>query len=220
MAKLLLCVVLISAMAAMAQPCPEVKLQEGPWKGTPLHEAIRRNDAAAAQRLMTAAALNQRDSFGNTPLVAALTPAASLEPAGVLSEGKARARIQAENTARQAIVAALLAKGAAVNEPGAGGSTPLIQLAGWGYSPATDRRLAGQFLRLGANVIARDDFGTTALMLAARRGKMDLVELLISKGADPKAKNCHGETAASLARSGGYPAVAQRLATATVAGSQ
>jgi ankyrin repeat protein len=213
MMKLLPFVVLLSAAPAIAQPCPEVKLQEGVWKGTPLLEAIRRNDTGAAQRLMTADALNQRDSFGNTPLVAALTPAASLEPAGVLSADKAHARIQAENKARQAIVLALLAKGAAVNEPGAGGTTPLIQVAGWGYSPPADRRLAEQFLRLEANVNARDDFGSTALMLAARRGKMDLVQLLLAKGADPKAKNCHGETAASLAQFGGYPAVAQRLAS-------
>jgi ankyrin repeat protein len=211
MVKLLPSLVLISAMAAGAQPCPEVKLPEGGWKGTPLHEAIRRNDVTAAQRLMTADALNRRDSFGNTPLVAALTPAESLEPAGVLSEAKVRARIQAENKARQAIVAALLAQGAAVNEPGAQGVTPLIQLAAWGYAPATDRRLAEQLLGLGAKVDARDDFGSTALMLAARRGKADLVQLLLSKGVDPTAKNCHGQTAASLARSAGYLAIAQRL---------
>jgi ankyrin repeat protein len=48
-------------------------------------------------------------------------------------------------------------------------------------------------------------------MLAARRGKTDLVKLLLSKGADPKAKNCHGETAASLALFGGYRALAEQL---------
>jgi ankyrin repeat protein len=214
MVKLLLFVAFASALAAIAQPCPEVKLHEGAWRGSPLHDAIRRNDAVAAQRLMTAATVNERDSFGNTPLVAALTPAASLEPAGVLSTDKARARMQAENSARQAIVSALLAKGAAVNEPGARGATPLMQLAGWGYSPVADRRLAEQFLRLEASVNARDDFGSTALMLAARRGKVDLVKLLLAKGADPKIENCHGETAASLAHSGGYAALARQLASA------
>jgi hypothetical protein len=86
------------------------RLHEGVWKGTPLHDAIRRNDAGAAQRSITAATVNERDSFGNPPLVAALTPAASLEPAGVLSADKARARIQAENNTRQAIVSALFAR--------------------------------------------------------------------------------------------------------------
>jgi hypothetical protein len=130
--RLLLLVVFMSFMStlgAIAQPCPDVKIQAGAWKGTPLHNAIRRDDAGAARRFMTAATVNERDSFGNTPLVAALTPAASLEPAAVLSADKARARIQAENNARRAIVSALLTKGAAVNEPGARGITPLLQLA-------------------------------------------------------------------------------------------
>jgi ankyrin repeat protein len=60
-------------------------------------------------------------------------------------------------------------------------------------------------------VNARDDFGTTALMLAARRGKNALVKVLLSKGADPVLKNCHGDSAASLAQVGGYPALAQLL---------
>jgi ankyrin repeat protein len=207
--------IIVNALPAGAERCPEVKREEAAWKGTPLHEAIRRNDAAAAQRFMTAAMLDARDSFGNTPLVAALTPAELLEPAGLVSADKRRALIQAENTARQEIVSALLAKGARVNEPGAGGITPLMQLAAWGYSPAADRRLAEQLLRSGANINARDESLSTALMFAARRGKVDLVTLLLSKGADAKMKNCHDKTAASLAQSGGYTALARQLAAAS-----
>jgi ankyrin repeat protein len=200
--------------AAEAQPCPEISAQSSTWRGTPLHEAIRRNDVSAARSLMTAAAVNERDSLGNTPLVAALTPTASLEPAGVVNASKASAMIQAEKKARQAIVSALLEKGAAVSEPGAQGVTPLAQLAAWGYSPIVDRTLSEQFLQLGANVNARDAFGSTALILAAGAGKSDLVGVLLSKGADPKVQNCHGDTAVSLAQFNGHRKLAQRLRSA------
>jgi len=153
---------------------------------------------------MTATTINEPDSFGNTPLVAALTPSASLEPAGVVSSPKAHAQIQAEKTARQAIVAALIAKGASVSAPGSDGTRPLLQVAAWGYSPSLDLRLTEQFVRLGADVNARDVFGTTALMLAARRGKDALVKVLLAKGADPTLTNCHGDSAASLAQAGGH----------------
>jgi uncharacterized protein len=207
--------VLVNALAAAAGPCPEVQIQTAPAWGTPLHEAIRRNDVAAAQSLMTAAMIDSRDSLGDTPLVAALTPAQLLEPAGLVSADKRRALIQAENMARQEIVSALLAKGARVNERGAGGTTPLMQLAAWGYSSTADHRLAEQLLRSGAIIDARDASLSTALMLAARRGKTDLVTLLLSKGADPRMRNCHDETAASLAQSGGYTALAEQLTAAS-----
>jgi ankyrin repeat protein len=95
-----------------------------------------------------------------------------------------------------------------VNEPGARGNTPLMQLTGSGYAPAVEYRLVEQMVRLGADVNARDDFGTTALRLAAHRGKTDLVHLLLSMGADPRVVNCHGVTAASLAQFGGHAALA------------
>jgi ankyrin repeat protein len=186
---------------AIAQPCPEANTQAGAWKGTPLHEAIRRNDLGAARRLISPTTVNERDSFGNTPLVTALTPTASLEPAGALNADRARALIQAENKTRQAIVSSLLDEGAAVNDRGASGITPLMQLAGWGYSPSVDRRLMEQFVRLGADVNARNDVGATALMLAASRGKIDLVKLLLSKGANPdKADSAAGYTARDYAK--------------------
>lgn len=88
-----------------------------------------------------------------------------------------------------------------------------MQLAAWGYSPSVDCRLAQQLLDRGANVNAADDSGTTAPMLAARRGKKELVRLLLSKRADPAIRNCHDDDAASLAKFGGFPALAEKLAT-------
>jgi hypothetical protein len=204
----------LHAARASAQPCPEISRPTVAWTGTALHDAIRKGDVHAARDLLTAESVNERDSFGNSPLVAALTPSASLEPVGVLGRQRSRAQIQGEAAARQAIVAALLKSDAAVNLAGADGVTPLIQLANWGYSPSIDRRLAQELIAAGANVNARDAFGSTALMFAARRGKSAMVELLLAKNADPRLANCHGETASSLAQAAGQHALARALKTA------
>ena len=198
-------------LAAGSGTCPEAKIPESPWVGTPLHQAIRHNDVRTARRLMTAATVNERDSFGNTPLVAALTPSASLEPAGVVDASKAQTLIQAERTARQAIVSALLAKEHPQTSLVLRG--PTADAAGClGISPSVDVGWRSNSWIEGRTVNAADDSGTTALMLAARRGKKELVSLLLSKRADPAIKNCHDD-AASLAKFGGFPALAEKLAT-------
>jgi uncharacterized protein len=47
----------------------------------------------------------------------------------------------------------------------------------------------------GADVNARDCDGDTALMLAAERGHIELVKVLLKNGADVNAENLNGETA-------------------------
>jgi ankyrin repeat protein len=189
---------LLTCSQALAQSCPDIQIKQAPWTGTPLHEAIHANDVDRARRLIGTSTIDVRDSFGNTPLVYALTPAEALEPAGIVSAARTRALVAAENKARQAIASALIAKGADVNMTGARGVTPLMKLAAAGYAPGAEIRLARQLLNAGANLNARDDFGSTALLVAARHRKSELVELLLSKGADPTAANCRGETAASF----------------------
>lgn len=203
---------MLAALAVAAQPCPEAKIQSGPWKGTPLHDAIRHNDVPVARRLMTPVTVNQRDSFGNTPLIAALSPMASIEPAGIQNPESVQREVAIENKARQAIVFALLAKGATADHRSATGTTPLMQLAAFGYSPEIDRRVAGLLLRSKSDVNAKDDLGVTALMLAAGRGKTGLVKFLLSHGADPQISNCRTETAASYAQAGGYLDLSRELA--------
>lgn len=185
-----------------AQPCPSPgPVGPRPWQGPKLIEAILQSDVDAAKALIAAGTgLNERDNQGNTPLVAALTPRARLEPAGILPEGRRTQEIEREFKAQSAIVPLLLAKGADPNAPGALGRTPLTQVSAWGHSPMWDRRTAEALLSHGARVDGADAFGNTALMLATERRKADLVRLLAEHGANPAEKNCHGESAISIAR--------------------
>lgn len=73
-----------------------------------------------------------------------------------------------------------------------------MMLANAGYALDIDRRLARKFLSAGADVDAKDDFGSTALIVAAQHRRADLVKLLLSKGADSSITNCRGESAALL----------------------
>jgi len=47
----------------------------------------------------------------------------------------------------------------------------------------------------GADVNAKDNYGYTVLILAARNGHTEIVELLIERGADIEAMNNDGNTA-------------------------
>jgi len=47
---------------------------------------------------------------------------------------------------------------------------------------------------MGSDIEAKDNDGWTPLHRAARRGRVEVVHLLISKGADIKAKNIYGDT--------------------------
>jgi ankyrin repeat protein len=190
--------VLLALASGWAQTCPDLPIGQDSWRGTPLHQAIRANDVKVARRLLNPLTINEKDSFGDTPLVAALTPTEILEPIGIVSPQRRRELIRAENQARQRIVMALLAKGASVNERGALGVTPLIKLAASHYDADADRMLAERIIAMGADVNARDAFGSTALIVATQRSKSSLAALLLSKGADPALANCRGETAGTM----------------------
>ena len=69
--------------------------------------------------------------------------------------------------------------------------------------PAAEERLAREAvavaLELGADVDAANDAGDTAVHAAASHGMNSVIELLTSRGADPRAENRRGETPLTLA---------------------
>jgi ankyrin repeat protein len=195
--NILLAIGLLVSSQVHAQPCPEIEIRpRDSWSGTPLHAAILDDDVERARRLISASTVNVRDSSGNPPLVLALRISELLEPAGIVSASKRRALILAQAKAREAIASALISGGADVNALGDYDITPLLTLVRSGYAPDAEVRLALQLLKAGANVDARDRFGSTALLTATQRLRSDLVRLFLSAGADPNIANCRGESAA------------------------
>ena len=60
---------------------------------------------------------------------------------------------------------------------------------------ANDLPKVEQFLYDGVDINIQDDIGTTALMLAAENGSMEIVKYLIENGADVNLKNYYADTA-------------------------
>lgn len=73
---------------------------------------------------------------------------------------------------------------------------PILGAIFYGHNEAAEL-----LLNEGANANAREPtYGHTALMEAARLGRIDLVRLLLERGADPKAKSIDGRSALDMAR--------------------
>jgi ankyrin repeat protein len=100
----------------------------------------------------------------------------------------------------------LVAQGAGIEREG---WTPL-HYAATGPQPAT----VAWLLERGARVDTRSPNGTTPLMMAARYGSEESVDLLLRRGADPKLRNQLNLTAADFARQAARDRLAQRLAAA------
>ncbi|HTZ21604.1 MAG TPA: ankyrin repeat domain-containing protein [Opitutaceae bacterium] len=88
----------------------------------------------------------------------------------------------------------LLDHGADVRE-----GRPLIDAVAFEFDATTIKLLIDK----GANVNAKRDDGSTALMKAAQYAELDVVRLLLKKGADIRAKDNNGRTALMLIRNQG-----------------
>lgn len=117
-----------------------------------------------------------------------------------------------------AVVERLLAANANPNLPSAGMRTPLMgacfaRTTEPGYSRAGTLAVAASLLRAGAEVDARNDFGETALVLAATRSDAEMAELLLAHGADTTLPMPDGRIAADVAAAAGASRLAARLRT-------
>jgi uncharacterized protein len=156
---------------------------------------------------------NQLDAKGQTPLIAAMRDE-SFKAAAVLLEHPGT-RIDATNALGETalMMAALkghlawaqrlVAKGAAVNRDG---WAPLHYAASGG---GVD--VVRWLLEQGARIDAPSPNRSTPLMMAARYGASESVDLLLARGADTRVRNDRGLSAADFARSAGRDAMSDQL---------
>ena len=104
------------------------------------------------------------------------------------------------------IALALIAKGAQVNRPG---WTPLHYAA-----TGTNLAMIRLLLDRRAVVDSRSPNGTTPLMMAARYGSPEAVQMLLRAGADPRARNQLAMDARDFAVSGERPDIAELITQA------
>ena len=145
-----------------------------------LVQAIRSGDAEAVARLATPQTANAAGPGGVTPLMVA----------AVLGH--------------EAIVASLLAAGAAVDAADERGFTALFHGC---YNADEDRghpAVVERLLAAGADKEARIGFGVRPLMYAAGNGEAGVVEVLLRAGADPLARNEVGRTALMMVKDRDY----------------
>jgi ankyrin repeat protein len=172
---------------------------------TPLHLAAKQGLLDVVETLVDAQtavgiSLDLRDKDGRTPLLNSLENrmADSAKIAQLLIEKGAgvsvRSKtgetplIQAARTDQPTVLAALLAKGAALDEENSEGS-PL------GNAVSNGSKAAAQFLiEKGADVNRPTEYGYSLLERAIYRDWADLAQLLIAKGADVNARYSGDQT--------------------------
>ena len=158
--------------------------------------------------------VNSASESGQTPLFLALRSGSHQAVAALLSAPDLKVD-QANQANETALMMAalrghldwckrLVERGAAVNREG---WTPL-HYAATGPNP----QVTAFLLEKGAQVDAPSPNGTTPLMMAARYGHEDSVQILLGAKADPRLRNQKELSAADFAKEAGREALASRLA--------
>ena len=155
----------------------------------------------------------REETMGTTPLIVACSLEGTYEIVELLISKGADINIIGSYDGRTALMWAaanskktvelLLAKGAKVDVKGVDGMTAFIQSIFGILSGSVTTEVCDLLIGKGANVnnqlTGPDATGWTALMFACSNGKLDLVEYLISKGANVNLKAKDGTSALSLA---------------------
>lgn len=145
--------------------CSSLRAAEPAAGAAALFQAIREDDSAAVQKLLTdGVELQSRNDAGDTPLMAAALYAGT------------------------GVVELLLKAGAQVNVTNEAGATALLRAA-------TFEDKTRLLVKHGAEVKARSRIGNSAILLAARKpGNSGTVKFLLDHGSDPNATNFFGAT--------------------------
>eukprot|EP00403_Amphidinium_massartii_P028975 CAMPEP_0178404820 /NCGR_PEP_ID=MMETSP0689_2-20121128/18085_1 /TAXON_ID=160604 /ORGANISM="Amphidinium massartii, Strain CS-259" /LENGTH=628 /DNA_ID=CAMNT_0020025825 /DNA_START=275 /DNA_END=2161 /DNA_ORIENTATION=+ len=158
-------------LSATANPCTQDRKLT-----SPLHVAAVRGDPLLGQLLLQSkAALEQKDSSGFTALLRACAKEERWPLAEVLLEARAEVGISAYGQ----------------------GLTPLLLVAAWEDEKASSRAACRLLESLG-DPAAVDIFGTTALHIACRNGRPELVTTLCRKGAPAAAQDNDGHFALQM----------------------
>lgn len=168
---------------------------------TPLHYAAALPTPEIAALLIERGAnVNAEDSFGTTPLLAAVF-GGHLETLRLLiahganvraAERRSRQNALMRGVYRTEIVRLLLDHGLNVNDRDRSGRTALMH--------CQNPKIAALLIARGADVNARDAQGTTALTIMSLSGQANCVALLLKHGANVHTVNQMGETPLSAAR--------------------
>ena len=186
--------------ATVEETAPPEKAAPPDPKGEPLFQAIHKNDVVAVSYFLKKdnSLINVRGSGGATPLMVAALHAGEdcmrllldlgADPNAHNAAG-ATALMWAAGDVNK--VRLLLARKAQVNVVSENGRTPLMIAARHEGAVA----IVGLLIEKGADVNAKDNQGTNALMQAATAADVETLKLLLTKEADINAKATSGSTA-------------------------
>lgn len=192
----------VNAQKCRSQEEAEKAKPPAEQKSSPLNEAAFRRDLTTVKKLLKQNAdPNEKDSYGKTPLLNALSTRI-LEPMTMNpTRSAAMLRDEQKNLRSQPlIVKQLLDSGADVNLSGFLGATPLIEAVFLPQSSVYVLEILSLLDRHQADLNLQDDLNFTALMYAVREKKPELVKFLLAHHARTDLKGCAGETALSIAQ--------------------